>query len=167
MDMGLLRAGAALIALGLVACESGYARGGPLAVNTDYGVETHAGPDGVVSWGLVVPAVSSGEPAVIESVTPEGVSGLTVLAVLASDPKGLSIGTAPGWPSPSSAFVDAIGSATGPGDASLPRLQIVFVVRLDGAEGRITGVRLRYRRGSARYEEVYNWSLTVRPEGVT
>jgi len=146
----------------LVACGSGYVEGGPLAVDTDYGVETHADAAGVVSWGVVLPAIESSEPAVIESVEPQGVSGLTVLAVLASDPDGMSIGTARGWPSPSSAFSDAVGQ-TVPSDGPSGRLQIVLVVRLDSAEGHIAGVRLRYRQGTVRYETAYPWWLTVRP----
>jgi hypothetical protein len=146
----------------LAACGSTYVEGGPLAVSTDYGVETHADANGVVSWGVVLPAIESGRPAVIESVEPQGVLGLTVLSVLASDPDGLSIGTAGGWPSPSAAFSDAVGRTVPSGGPS-GRLQLVLVVRLDSAEGHIARVLLRYRQDTVRYQTTYPWWLTVRP----
>jgi hypothetical protein len=154
---------ALLTSVALAACQAGYQSGGPLASVAEYGLETHAGPDGIVSWGLVLPELDTGEPAIIESVDPVGVEGLTVLVVLASDPRGTAIGSAIGWPAPSAAFVDARGSAVTPPDGPSPRLQLVFVVHLDAAEGRISSVRVRYKQGETLYEATYDWWLVVRP----
>lgn len=141
-----------------------YASGGPLAWPSEYGVETHLPRGGIGSWGIVLPPFEEGGPVAIESVEPFGeVTGLTILDTLASDPAGMAIGMARGYPEPAEAFHPVPGSTISNRSGPSPHLQIVFVVRLDAEEGHIPAVRVRYSSDGQRYETVLAWWLTVRP----
>ena len=160
--VGATLAGVALVAF--VLPQGAYEAGGPLASPRETSVTTHARPGAIMTWGTVLPSNPTAFDLVIESIEPSApVVGLTILGIGASDPRRGAVGTAATYPPPGVTPTALIGSVITPRDGPSPFLQVVIGFRLDGPEGRIAGLRIRYAVAGHRYETMLSDALIVVP----
>ncbi len=166
MNRRVLPAGLAAIALvvGLVLAASailGYRQGGPLSVRDRAGVIWPAAVGAEFTWAMPLDNQTASD-IVIESIAPDGVAGLEVIGVLASN-QGCEV------PSIAEGFPPTAVSTVDPNGAVLARSKICALQALIGvrrfdanAPGRIEGLRIRYRFEGAAYEDVLPWNLEVK-----
>lgn len=124
-----------------------------------------AGPGEAFTWAMPLPDNPTTNEIVIESVTPDGVEGLEVLGVMASE-DGCVISTiSVGFP-PADVSVRDVRGATLRGPSEPCALQsLVGVQRIASPLGFINGLRIRYRHAGSAYEVVLPWSLEVKDPG--
>ena len=155
------------LVVGLVVAANailGYRQGGPLGVRDRAGVIWPAAVGDEFTWAMPLDN-PTGSDIVLESIAPDGVTGLEVVGVLASN-QGCEVPSiAEGFPPSAVSTVDPNGAVLA--GSRVCALQALIGVRRSDANapGRIDGLRIRYRFDGAAYEDVLPWSLEVKEPG--
>ena len=169
MKRRVLTAGLAAIALAaalVVAAGTilGNRQGGPLSVRDRAGVIWPAAVGHEFTWAMPLDNQTASD-IVVESIAPDGVAGLEVIGVLATN-QGCEVPSiADGFPPIAVSTVDPNGAVLA--RSTICALQTLIGVRRSDANapGRIEGLRIRYRFEGATYEDLVPWSLEVKDPG--
>jgi hypothetical protein len=160
---GAAAVGVALVALVILRAIAPPPSGGPYAGLDAYDVRVPVPAGGVVTWGSVLPPNWTTEAVAIEAVEPVNVRGLEVLGIVMSDPAvPPSIGVVDGFSPPAIHAQPVAGTVIPPHTANgIDRQVLVGVRRTDGGTAAIDGLRVRYRHGGDRFEDVLPYTLQL------
>ncbi len=133
--------------------------GGPLSGFGGAGIRWPSKMGDRFTWAMPLPDNQTASDLTLESIDPEGVSGLQVLGVAVST-AGCSISSISlGYPAPNVRTQDVRGSVI-PAHGPICALQVlVGVVRTSPAQAEIKSLRVRYRWDGASYEDSIPWRL--------
>ena len=165
MKNRLARVAAAVAIVATVAVAAtrfaGPRSGGPLSGQNGAGVTWPARVGDRFTWAMPLPDNHTDSDIVLESVTPDGVTGLDIVGVSVSR-AGCQIPTISlGFPAPDVPTQDVPGSTIPAGSSPCALQILVGVVRRDEILPRITSMRVRYGHAGISYEVTIPWSLEV------
>jgi hypothetical protein len=139
--------------------------GGPLSGAGGAGVGWPAKVGDRFTWAMPLPDNQTTSDITLESISPDGVTGLDILGVAVSsagcDVSSISLG----YPAPNVPTQDVRGSVIPAGSQPCALQVLVGVARRDLGKSQIGSLRVRYRHAGTSYEDTIPWSLEVTDPG--
>jgi hypothetical protein len=162
--IGALALAAVVLVAAIVGATStmlGSRAGGPLSGIGRAGVGWPANVGDRFTWAMPLPDNQTTSDITLESIIPDGVTGLDILGVAVS-PAGCEVSSiSRGYPAPNVPTQDVRGSVI-PARSQPCALQVlVGVARTDPGKSQIGALRVRYRHAGSSYEDTIPWSLEV------